>query len=127
MSRVTCDMAVSVDGFAAGPNQSLENPFVLTHHAREPVRMEGGTSFTFVTGGIESALAQAREAAAGGNLAIAGGVRTGEPVPGRRADRRAAPPCRTRRARRGRATARRRQRPRPRAAEASGAPASSRT
>ena len=36
--------------------------FVLTHYAREPVEMEGGTTFHFVTDGIESALAQARRA-----------------------------------------------------------------
>jgi dihydrofolate reductase len=49
--------------------------FVLTHHAREPLTMRGGTSFTFVTDGIESALEQAREAAGAGDVAIAGGAR----------------------------------------------------
>lgn len=39
--------------------------FVLTHHAREPVTKQGGTTFAFVTEGIESALEQAREAAGG--------------------------------------------------------------
>lgn len=48
--------------------------FVLTHHAREPLVMEGGTSFTFVTDGIQSALEQAREAAAGKDVMIAGGA-----------------------------------------------------
>jgi len=140
MSRVTCDIAISVDGFAAGPNQSLQNPlgeggerlhrwmfeepekhtaetdailaagafvmgrnmfgpgrgewdpewrgwwgdeppyhapvFVLTHHPREPVEMEGGTTFAFVTRGIETALDQAREAAGGKDVAIAGGAHT---------------------------------------------------
>jgi dihydrofolate reductase len=141
MSKVTCDMAMSVDGFAAGPNQTLDNPFgdgvdgrltrwmleepeanaaaieaitaagafimgrnmfgpgrdawdldwkgwwgddppyhgpvfVLTHFAREPLEMQGGTTFTFVTDGIESALAQAREAAGDANVAIAGGAHT---------------------------------------------------
>jgi dihydrofolate reductase len=141
MSKVMCDMAISVDGFAAGPNQSADNPFgegvgdrlhkwmfeeaeanaaaieritdagafvmgrnmfgpgrgawdeswkgwwgdeppygapvfVLTHHRREPVEMQGGTTFHFVTDGIESALAQAREAAADRNVAIAGGPQT---------------------------------------------------
>jgi dihydrofolate reductase len=59
--------------------------FVLTHHAREPVVMKGGTTFTFVTDGIDSALAQARGAAGDRNVAIAGGanvaqqcLRTGE-------------------------------------------------
>jgi dihydrofolate reductase len=141
MSNVTCDIAISVDGFAAGPNQSLEHPlgegaekclhrwmfdepdenaaelerilaakayimgrnmfgpsrgdwdlewtgwwgaeppyhapvFVLTHHPRESVTMEGGTTFHFVTDGIESALAQAREAAGDADVAIAGGAAT---------------------------------------------------
>ena len=48
--------------------------FVLTHHAREPLMMEGGTSFTFVTDGIESALGQARRAAGGKDVALAGGA-----------------------------------------------------
>ncbi len=141
MTKVTCDMAVSVDGFVAGPNQSPEQPFgdgvgdrlhrwmfeepeanaaaieaigassayvmgrnmfgpgrdgwdlewkgwwgdeppyhapvfVLTHHPREPLAMQGGTTFTFVTDGIEAALAQAREAAGDGDVAIAGGAAT---------------------------------------------------
>jgi dihydrofolate reductase len=141
MTKVTTDMAISLDGFAAGLNQSLDNPFgegvgdrlhqwmfeaadenaeeiaaitaagayvmgrnmfspgrgdwdldwrgwwgddppyhapvfVLTHHPRESLTMEGGTTFTFVTDGIESALAQAREAAGEKDVAIAGGART---------------------------------------------------
>jgi dihydrofolate reductase len=47
--------------------------FVLTHHAREPVTKQGGTTFTFVTDGIEAALEQARAAAAGKDVAIGGG------------------------------------------------------
>lgn len=50
--------------------------FVLTHQPREPVTMKGGTTFTFVTDGIESALAQAREAAGDGDVSITGGART---------------------------------------------------
>ena len=140
MTKVTCDLAISVDGFVAGPNQSLDDPigrrgdrlhrwmfeqpaenaaaidaitaagayimgrnmfgpgrgawdqewrgwwgedppyhapvFVLTHHPREPLAMEGGTTFTFVTNGIDAALAQAREAARGADVAIAGGAET---------------------------------------------------
>jgi dihydrofolate reductase len=142
MSKVTSDMAMSVDGFTAGHNQSLDKPFgdgvgeltlhgwmfeqadvnaaeieaitaarayvmgrnmfgpgrgdwdldwkgwwgddppyhapvfVLTHHPREPLTMQGGTTFTFVTDGIESALAQAREAAGDGDVATAGGAAT---------------------------------------------------
>jgi dihydrofolate reductase len=48
--------------------------FVLTHHARESEAKEGGTTFTFVTDGIESALEQARAAAGEKNVAIAGGA-----------------------------------------------------
>ena len=138
--RVTCDISVSADGFAAGPNQSLEHPlgeggerlhrwmiempdenaaeiaaiveagayimgrnmfgpgrgewddewtgwwgdeppyhapvFVLTHHPRAPLTMEGGTTFTFVTDGIESALEQAHAAAGEKSVAFAGGAST---------------------------------------------------
>jgi dihydrofolate reductase len=52
--------------------------FVLTHHAREPLVMEGGTTFTFVTDGIESALEQAARAADGKDVALAGGARTAQ-------------------------------------------------
>ena len=141
MTNVTCDIAVSVDGFAAGPNQRLDEPFgdgvdgrlhrwmfdqpdenaaeiagiigagayimgrnmfsagrgewdpdwkgwwgddpmyhapvfVLTHHPRDPVPMQGGTTYYFVTDGIESALPPAREAAGEGRVAIAGGAAT---------------------------------------------------
>jgi dihydrofolate reductase len=154
MSKVAFDITVSLDGFVAGPNASLEHPlgvggealhewayelesfqrlhgeeggvdnedsklleeafaangaiimgrkmfsagsgpweddpnadawwgdnppfgvpvFVLTHHPRERVEKEGGTSFTFVTEGIESALEQARAAAGEKVVAIAGGA-----------------------------------------------------
>jgi dihydrofolate reductase len=138
---VQSGIAVSVDGFVAGPNQSAENPlgegvddrlhkwmfeqpeqnakelesltsasavvmgrnmfgpirgewdeswqgwwgpeppyhapvFVLTHHPRKPLQMEGGTTFTFVTGGIEEALELARDAAGDGDISIAGGAST---------------------------------------------------
>jgi dihydrofolate reductase len=141
MTKVTCDMAMSIDGFTAGPNQSLDQPFgdgardrltrwmvegrdanraeleaitaakayimgrnmfspgrgewdeqwrgwwgedppyhgpvfVLTHHPREPLPMQGGTTFTFVTDGIESAMEQARAAAGDGDISIAGGAAT---------------------------------------------------
>ncbi|HSN35024.1 MAG TPA: dihydrofolate reductase family protein [Arthrobacter sp.] len=139
MSRVTCDLTISLDGFAAGPNQTLAEPlgeggellhrwqfeepesnaaeragilaagafimgrnmfagpgawdekwqgwwgeeppyhapvFVLTHHQREPLKMQGGTTFYFVTGGSESALDQARKAAGSKDVAIAGGAQT---------------------------------------------------
>lgn len=141
MSMVTCDIAMSVDGYVAGPNQSLENPigegaedrlhrwmfeqpeanareleaitaagafimgrnmfgpdrgdwdldwtgwwgdeppyhapvYVLAHRPRESVEMRGGTTFHFVTDGIESALARAREAAGDADVAVAGGAST---------------------------------------------------
>jgi len=60
-----------------GDNPPYHAPvFVLTHHAREPQPMEGGTTYTFVTDGIESALAQARAAAGDGDVAIMGGATT---------------------------------------------------
>src|SRR3954452_10522392 len=153
MSILTCQLSISLDGYAAGPNQSMENPigeggmrlhqwvlktdawreqhgeggggrnpssdvgkevgekrgayimgrnmfsagrgdwdpewrgwwgedppyhtpvYVLTHHAREPLEMEGGTTFHFVTDGIEAALEQARAAAGERDVSIAGGAR----------------------------------------------------
>ena len=152
MGQVRCQISISLDGYAAGPNQSVDNPigeggmrlhhwalataswreqqglkggkrnadsevidevssgigahimgrkmfgggdgpwdeswtgwwgedppyhgpvFVLTHHEREPLPMQGGTTFYFVTDGIESALAQAREAAGEQDVLIAGGA-----------------------------------------------------
>jgi dihydrofolate reductase len=154
MPRLTLDISMSLDGFVAGPNQTLEEPlgaggerlhewafaaqawreahgmeggetnidnevveeglakvgatvmgrrmfsggegpweddpnadawwgdeppfhhpvFVLTHHGREPVQKEGGTTFTFVTDGIEAALEQARAAAGEKDVAVAGGA-----------------------------------------------------
>ena len=154
MGLVTCQISISLDGFVAGPNQSLENPigeggmrlhdwvfataswrrqqgeeggedsadsevlaeavqgvgayilgrkmfgggsgpwdeewkgwwgdeppyhtpvFVLTHHPRQTLTMLGGTTFTFVTDGIASALEQAQAAAGGGVVSIAGGAST---------------------------------------------------
>jgi dihydrofolate reductase len=48
--------------------------FIITHHAREPVSKQGGTTFNFVTDGIESALGRAREAAGGKDVALGGGA-----------------------------------------------------
>jgi dihydrofolate reductase len=154
MSIVTSQISISLDGYAAGPNQSLENPigeggmrlhkwaldsdswrrqhgesggeggpdsevieevtrnvgayimgrnmfsagrgewdlewrgwwgedppyhtpvYVLTHHPREALEMQGGTTFHFVTDGIESALEQARAAAGERDVSIAGGAST---------------------------------------------------
>jgi dihydrofolate reductase len=152
MSSITSNISISLDGFAAGPHQSVEDPlgeggerlhewairtdtwrrehgreggehnadaevieeitqhvganimgrkmfgggdgpwderwkgwwgddppfhvpvFVLTHHPREPLEMDGGTTFHFVTDGIESALEQARAAAGDRDVVIAGGA-----------------------------------------------------
>ncbi|MFY1687058.1 dihydrofolate reductase family protein [Plantactinospora sp. WMMB782] len=144
MTKVTCDLTVSLDGYAAGHDQTEERPFgedggdgwgdrlhawyadsqenqaeiarmttvkafimgrnmfgpvrgewdrqwkgwwgdnppyhapvfVLTHYPRDPQPMEGGTTFHFVTDGIESAFKQAREAAGDGNISIHGGATT---------------------------------------------------
>ena len=154
MSNVTSQLSISLDGFVAGPNQSVENPigeggmrlhqwalatdtwhaqhgsdagertadslvaeevsqgigayvmgrnmfgpdrgawdlewrgwwgedppyhtpvYVLCHHEREPLEMQGGTTFHFVTDGIESALSQARAAAGDRDVSIAGGAST---------------------------------------------------
>ncbi|HEV3055295.1 MAG TPA: dihydrofolate reductase family protein [Solirubrobacteraceae bacterium] len=58
-----------------GPNPPFHVPvFVLTHYARDPIEMDGGTTFHFVTGGIGAAVEQARAAAGDGDVAIAGGA-----------------------------------------------------
>jgi len=60
-----------------GPNPPFHTPvYVLTHHERQPLVMEGGTTFYFVTRGIESALQKARNAANGKDVRIGGGVST---------------------------------------------------
>jgi len=60
-----------------GPNPPYHHPvFVLTHHPRDPVEMEGGTVFHFVTDGIERALERAREVAGDRDVSVAGGPRT---------------------------------------------------
>jgi dihydrofolate reductase len=152
MSSITSNISISLDGFVAGPNQTLEEPlgeggerlhewvlrtaawrrehgreggednadgevveetlqnvgayvmgrkmfgggdgpwdeswrgwwgddppfhvpvFVLTHHPRKPLEMKGGTTFHFVTDGVEPALEQARAAAAGRDVVVAGGA-----------------------------------------------------
>jgi dihydrofolate reductase len=62
-----------------GANPPFHHPvFVLTHHARAPLEMEGKTTFTFVTDGIPSALEQARRAAAGKDVALAGGAKVAQ-------------------------------------------------
>ncbi|MFF2632918.1 dihydrofolate reductase family protein [Microbacterium sp. NPDC058021] len=144
MPETTCHVSMSLDGFVAGPDQSLDDPlgrrgmelhrwhlgdpratqadaitsarlgrprgayvmgrnmfgpirgawdgdwrgwwgpeppyhapvFVLTHYARDPIEMEGGTTFHFVTGGFDDAYARAVETAGEGGVHIAGGAST---------------------------------------------------
>ena len=58
-----------------GANPPYHHPvFVLTRYKREPLKLEGGTTFTFVTNGIEAALEQARRAAGGKDVSLAGGA-----------------------------------------------------
>jgi dihydrofolate reductase len=58
-----------------GENPPYHTPvFVLTHHPREPLEMEGGTTFVFVTDGIDAALDQAKRAAADRDVLIGGGA-----------------------------------------------------
>ena len=60
-----------------GPNPPYHVPvFVLTHHPRAPIEMEGGTTFHFVTDGIHAALERAKAAAGGKDVRIGGGVAT---------------------------------------------------
>jgi dihydrofolate reductase len=60
-----------------GDNPPYHTPtFILTHHPRDPIVMEGGTTFHFVTDGIESALDQAKAAAGARDVKIGGGVST---------------------------------------------------
>src|SRR5262249_60725006 len=57
-----------------GDDPPFHHPvFVLTRHPREPLEMEGGTTFRFVSGGIEAALEQARAAAGGQEASLGGG------------------------------------------------------
>ena len=60
-----------------GDNPPFHAPvFVLTHHPRDPQPMDGGTTYHFVTDGIESALEQARDAAGDGEVSVYGGATT---------------------------------------------------
>jgi dihydrofolate reductase len=62
-----------------GSNPPYRHPvFVLTHHPREPLVLEGGNVFTFVTDGIGSALEQARAAASGKDVSLAGGAQAAQ-------------------------------------------------
>lgn len=60
-----------------GDNPPFHGPvFVLTHHPRDPQPMDGGTTYHFVTDGIEPALERARQTAGAGDVSIAGGADT---------------------------------------------------
>ena len=62
-----------------GDNPPYHHPvFVLTHHAREPLPLEGGTTFFFVTDGIESALQKAKRAAGTKDISLAGGAKAAQ-------------------------------------------------
>jgi dihydrofolate reductase len=62
-----------------GDNPPFHHPvFVLTHHEREPLEMQGGTTFTFVTSGIEDALDLARRAAGEKDVSLAGGAKAAQ-------------------------------------------------
>ena len=95
VEEVTTNVGAGVMGrnmFGGGPGPWRQDPawggwwggeppfhtpvFVLTHHEREPLEMEGGTTFHFVTEGVESAVARAREAAGDRDVAVHGGADT---------------------------------------------------
>ena len=62
-----------------GDNPPYHHPvFVLTHHPRPPLVLAGGNSFTFVTDGIDAALEQARRAARGKDVSLAGGAKAAQ-------------------------------------------------
>jgi dihydrofolate reductase len=63
-----------VDGLVGGDDPPYHYPvFIITHHPRDPVEMKGGTTYHFVTDGIESALEQAKDAADGKDVMLWGG------------------------------------------------------
>jgi dihydrofolate reductase len=62
-----------------GDDPPFHHPvYVLTHHAREPLELQGGTTFHFVTEGVATALERARDAAVGNDVLIAGGARVAQ-------------------------------------------------
>ena len=90
-----------------GDDPPFHNPvFVLTHHPREPLELQGGTTFYFVTDGIESALEQARAAAGDKDVSVGGGASAAQQYLGRGSARRARRVARPRTARKRRAAVR---------------------
>jgi dihydrofolate reductase len=72
MSRLRAHtISMSIDGYSAGVPA-----FVLTHHARAPIAMQGGTTFHFVTEGIHAALERTTDVAQGRDVRLGGGVAT---------------------------------------------------
>ena len=65
-----------MEGLVGGNPPYHAPTFVLTHYEREPIVMEGGTTFHFVTDGIQAALERATEAANGKDIRVGGGVAT---------------------------------------------------
>ena len=63
-----------MDGLVGDDPPYHNDVFVLTHHTREPVEMEGGTTYHFVTDGVERALERAKEAAEGQDVRLWGGA-----------------------------------------------------
>jgi dihydrofolate reductase len=62
-----------------GDDPPFHHPvFVLTHHAREPLQLKEGTTFTFVTGGIQAALKQAQQAAGNKDVSLKGGAKSAQ-------------------------------------------------
>ena len=78
MSLLRFKISMSLDGFVAGPDQSVENPLGIggerLHDWAFALAAVRGTTFTFVTDGIQSALAQAREASRGKDVSLGGGA-----------------------------------------------------
>jgi hypothetical protein len=74
MAKVTSEISMSLDGFVTGPNVGVGNGMgddgERLHEARAPLPMQGGTTYTFVTDGIEAALELARAAAGDRNVGI---------------------------------------------------------
>ncbi len=64
----------NADGWWGDEPPFRTSVFILTHHPREPVEKQGGTTFTFVTDGIEAALEEARSAAGDKDIQVAGGA-----------------------------------------------------
>ena len=80
MGKVLMEITMSLDGYTAGPEVSAEEPMgrggeaLVTHRPAETIVKKGGTSYIFVTEGIEAAMARAREAAGEQDVMVNGGA-----------------------------------------------------